>query len=79
MYKNSIILKQVVAEKTLTKNVHICYIRVREGKIEKMNKEGKMSFSIFIFFYTLHFAYLNVNTKLKTLAPKAIEKSATEI
>ena len=31
-----IILKQVVAEKCLTeKNVHMYYIRVREGKIER--------------------------------------------
>ena len=48
------------AEKTLTKNVHICYIGVTEGKIEK---EGKMSFSIFIFIYTIHLAYLKVNPK----------------
>ena len=34
-----------------TKNVHMCYIVVTEGKIEK---EGKMSFSIFIFIYTIH-------------------------
>ena len=44
---------QVVAVKTLTKNVHMCYIREKEGKIEK---EGKMSFSIFIFIYTIHLA-----------------------
>ena len=35
--QNFIILKQVVAEKTLT-NVHMCYIGVTEGKLEK---EGK--------------------------------------
>ena len=44
------------------KNVHMCYIVVTEGKIEK---EGKMSFSIFIFIYTIHLAYLKVYTKLK--------------
>ena len=56
------ILNQVVAEKILTKNVHMCYIRVTEGKIEK---EGKMSFSIFIFIYTIHLAYLKVYTKFE--------------
>ena len=29
----------------------MCYIGVTEGKIEK---EGKMSFSIFTFIYTIH-------------------------
>ena len=47
--KNFIILNQVVAEKTLTKNVHMCYIGVTEGK----NEKGKMSFSIFIVIYTI--------------------------
>ena len=40
----------------------MCYIGVTEGKIEK---EGKMSFSIFIFIYTIHFAYLKMNTKFE--------------
>ena len=31
------------------KNVHMCYIRVTEGKIENLKKEGKMRISIFIF------------------------------
>ena len=44
------------------KNVHMCYIGVTEGKIEK---EGKMSFSIIIFIYTIHLAYLKVNTKFE--------------
>ena len=35
------------------------YIGVTEGKIKK---EGKMSFSIFIFIYTIHLAYLKVST-----------------
>ena len=39
------------------KNVHMYYIGVTEGKIEK----GKMSFSIFIFIYTIHLAYLKVH------------------
>ena len=53
------------------------YIGVTEGKIE----EGKMSFSIFIFIYTIHLAYLKVydTRNFKTLAPLGTEKSATEI
>ena len=52
----------MVAEKTLTKNIHMCYIGVTE---EKTEKEGKMSFSIFIFIYTLHLAYLKVYNKFE--------------
>ena len=37
--QNFIILNQVVAEKTLTKNVHMCYKGVTEGKIEKRQIE----------------------------------------
>ena len=44
----------------------MCYIGVTEGKIEK---EGKMSLSIFIFIYK----------NLKTLASIGTQKSATEI
>ena len=33
--KDFIILYEVVSEKTLLKNVQMCYIRVTEGKIEK--------------------------------------------
>ena len=40
----------------------MCYIGVTEGKIEK---EGKMSFCIFIFIYTIHLAYLKVYTKFE--------------
>ena len=57
-----IILNQVVADKTLTKNFHMCYIGVTEGKIEK---EGKLSFRIFIFIYTKYVAYLKVYTKFE--------------
>ena len=42
------------------KNVPMRYIGVTEGKTEK---EGKMSFSISIFIYTIHLAYLKVYTK----------------
>ena len=45
---------------------------------EKNEKEGKMSFSIFIFIYTIHLAYHRCTQNLKTLAPKGTEKSATE-
>ena len=54
----------------------MCYIGVTERKIEK---EGKMSFSIFIFIYTIHLAYLKVSLNLKTLAPIGAGRSATEI
>ena len=40
----------------------MCYIGETEGKIEK---EAKMSFSIFIFIYTIHLAYLKVYTKFE--------------
>ena len=55
--QNFIILNQVVAEKILTKNIHMCYIGVTEGKLKKM------SFSIFIFINTIHLAYRKVYTK----------------
>ena len=59
-------LTQVVAEKSLTeKNVYMYYIRVKEGKNEKLKKEGKMSFSILISIYTVHFAFLKVCTKFE--------------
>ena len=45
------------------KNVYMCYIGVPEGKIENLRKEGTMSFSILVFNYTMHFAYLKVYTK----------------
>ena len=53
-------LNEVVAEKTLMKNVHMRYKEVTEGKIENLKKEGKMRISILIFIYTIHFAYLKV-------------------
>ena len=60
------ILTQVVAEKSLTeKNVHMYYIRVTEGKNEKLKKDGKMRISILIFIYTIHFAYLKVYTQFE--------------
>ena len=44
------------------KNVHMCYVRVTDGKIENL-KKGKMRISTLIFIYTIHFAYLEVYTK----------------
>ena len=58
-------------------NVHMRYIRVTEGKIENLKKEGKMTegknenlkkegkmkISTLIFIYTIHFAYLRVYIK----------------
>ena len=41
----------------------MCYIRVTEGKIDNLKKEGKMRISTLIFIYTIHFAYLKVHTK----------------
>ena len=61
--KDFIILNQVVSEKTLMKNVHMCHIRMTEGKIENLKKEGKMRISTLIFIYTIHLAYRKVYTK----------------
>ena len=54
----------------------MCYIGVTEGKIEK---EGKMSFSIFIFIYTIHLAYLKVYTKFENTDSNRSRGSGTEI
>ena len=54
----------------------MCYKGVTERKIEK---EGKMSFSIFIYIYTIDLAYLKVYKNLKTLALIGAEKSVKEI
>ena len=45
------------------KSVHMCYIRVTEGKIENLKREGKTRVSTLIFIYTIHFAYLKGYTK----------------
>ena len=77
---NFSILTQVVAEKFLTeKNVHMYNIRVKEGKNEKLKKEGKMRINILIYIYTVYFAYLKVYTNSKTLAPIGAEKSVKKI
>ena len=60
------ILTQVVAQKSSTeKNVHLYYIREKEGKNENLKKEGKMRISILISVYTVHFAYLKVYTEFE--------------
>ena len=41
------------------------YIRVKEGKNEKLKKEGKMRISILISIDTVHFAFLKVYTKFE--------------
>ena len=41
------------------KNVHMCHIRMTEGKIENLKKEGKMRIITFIFIYT----FMEVYTK----------------
>ena len=45
------------------KNVHMCYIRVTEGKVENLKKEGKMRISTLVFIYIIHFSYLKVHKK----------------
>ena len=45
------------------KNVHMCYIRVTEGKNENLKKEGEMKISTLIFIYTIHVAYPKEYTK----------------
>ena len=62
------------------KNIHMCYIRVTEGKIENLKKEGKMRISTLIlnFIYTIHLAYLKVYTKFhknQVVAEKILTKN----
>ena len=59
--KDFIILNQVVSEKTLMKNVHMCYIRTKIRKFE--NRKQNEDCSALNFIYTIHFAYLKVYTK----------------
>ena len=65
------------------------YIREKEGKNENLKKEGKMSISILISIYTVHFASLKMYTKFENtgfnrsreICDRKIgaEKSVTEI
>ena len=52
------ILSQVVPEKSLTENVHMHYIGMRDGKKRKIEKEGKINISTLNFFYTIYLATL---------------------
>ena len=60
---NLIILSQVVAMKSSTEDVHMHYIGVRDGKIEKFEKEGKINISNLIFSITIYLATLKMYTK----------------
>ena len=57
------------------KNVHMCYIGVIEGTIEK---ESKMSLSIIVFIYTIHFAYLKVYTKFHNPISNSCSENSDE-
>ena len=48
----------------IEENVYMYYIRVKEGKNERL-KKGKMKISILISIHTVHFAFLKVYTKFK--------------
>ena len=55
------ILSRVVAEKSLTENLHMYFIGVTGGNIENLKKkESQMRISILIFINTIHFAYMKV-------------------
>ena len=47
------------------KNVYMYHIREKEGKNEKLKKEGKKRTSILISIYTVHFATLKMYTKFE--------------
>ena len=55
------------------------YLRVKEGKNEKLKKEGKMRISILISIYTVHLPTWRCTQNFKTLALIGAEKSVTEI
>ena len=55
------------------------YLRMTEGKIENLKKEGKRRISILIFIYTIQFAYLKVYTKFENTGSNRSRKSVTEI
>ena len=56
--KNFKILSQAVPEKSLTENVHMHYIGMRDGKKRKIEKEGKINISTLNFLYTIFLATL---------------------
>ena len=56
------------------KNVHMCYIRVTEGKVENLKNEGKIRISTLIFNFTIHFSCLKVCTIFIILNQVVAEK-----
>ena len=63
---NFIIPTQVVAEKSLTEKMSICYnVLYKSGRRKKNEKLKKrqMRISILFFIYTVHFVYLKMYTK----------------
>ena len=77
--QNFIILNQVVAEKTLMKNVPMCYIGVTEGKNEHWKKKAKWGLASKCSFTQSTLPAWRCTQNLKTLAPIGAEKSVTEI
>ena len=73
------ILTQVVAEKSLTKNVHMYYIRVAEGKNEKMKKKANWGLASYFSRIQYTLPTWRCIQNLKTLAPIAAENSVSEI
>ena len=57
----------------------MCYIGVTEGKIENLKKESKMRISIFIFIYTIHFAYLKVYTKFNNSKSRSCSENGRKM
>ena len=55
------------------------YIRVKEGKTEKLKKEGKMRISILISITQYTLPTWRCRQNFKALAPIGAEKSVTEI
>ena len=60
------------------KNVHMCHIRMTEGKIENLKKKGKMRISTFIFIYTIHFATRKCTQNFIILNQVVVEKTLTK-
>ena len=60
------------------KNVHMCYIRVTEGKLENLKKDGKMWISTLIFIYTILFVYLKVYTKFHSPKSSSCSENSDE-
>ena len=63
------ILIQVVPEKSLREKKCPYVYKSDRRKNEKLKKEGKIKISIFIFIYSIHFAYLKVYTKFENTGP----------